>query len=445
MTGTIARVGGPAGAFAQDLDRLERLAPSPDWAARLRQRALDRAIALGFPTPKNEDWHFTSVAPIAESGFRTLATPAGDVRPAELGPFLFEAPAWPLAVFVNGRFAPDLSTLSRLPDGITVTPLDTSWRDGHLAGELGSVAAIEPHFFSALNTALMTDGAVVRIAPETVAPEPLHLLFVTDGNAAKSFIHPRNLIIAGRHSEARVIESYVATGDTGYVTNALTEAILEPGARLEHYKVQRESSRAFHVGTFEATQARDSRLFSFSYATGAALSRTNIYTSLRGENAEAQLNGLYVLDGEQHGDHQTRIEHAAPNCPSHEIYKGILDGSAHGVFNGKVYVHPEAQKTDGKQENNNLLLSDRARVDTKPQLEIFADDVKCTHGATVGRLDDVALYYMRSRGLGIEAARMLLTYAFAADVLETIEVEPLRDALEAAVRVRFVRVEETAA
>jgi len=435
-----ARASGPAEGFLKDLEILEGLnGHSPAWVGALRQRAADRVATLGFPTPKLEDWHFTSVAPIAESGFRTLLSPAGDVRIEDLDPFLFGKPEWPRFVFMNGRFAPELSSTTAPPRGIEVTPLAAALRtDAALGGVLGSITSDEERFFTALNTSLMSDGAVIRIAPETVAAEPIHLVFVTDGNAQKTVLHPRNLIIAGRHSEARVIESYVGTGYTGYFTNAVTECVLEAGARLEHYKVQRESTRAFHIGTMEARQARDSRLFSFSYATGAALSRTNIYTALAGENAEAVLNGLYVLDGEQHCDHQTRIEHIAPNCPSHEIYKGILDGSSHGVFNGKVYVHPEAQKTDGKQTNNNLLLSDKARIDTKPQLEIFADDVKCTHGATIGRLDELALFYMRSRGVPEVSAKRLLTYAFAAGVLETIALEPVRDVLEELLRGRFV-------
>jgi Fe-S cluster assembly protein SufD len=222
-----------------------------------------------------------------------------------------------------------------------------------------------------------------------------------------------------------------------YFTNAVTEITLEDGARLDHYKIQRESESAFHVGTVQVRQERNSELHSFSFAVGGALARTNIYTSLDGDAATCTLNGLYLTDGTQHIDNQTSIEHIAPNCPSHELYKGVLDGRSHGVFNGKVYVHPEAQKTDGKQSNNNLLLSPTARIDTKPQLEIFADDVKCTHGATVGRLDDVAMFYLNSRGIGPETARMLLTYAFAADVLETIPLEPVKKELERIVLSRF--------
>ncbi|HMA04247.1 MAG TPA: Fe-S cluster assembly protein SufD, partial [Gemmatimonadaceae bacterium] len=225
--------------------------------------------------------------------------------------------------------------------------------------------------------------------------------------------------------------------DSHYFTNAVTEVKVDAGATLAHYKIQRESERAFHVHTIDAQQARDSHYVSFSFATGAALSRTNIYTNLDGEGCGATLNGLYMADGEQHMDHQTNIVHAQPNCFSREIYKGILSGSAHGVFNGKVYVYPIAQKTDGKQTNNNLLLSEHARIDTKPQLEIFADDVRCTHGATVGRLDEMALFYMKSRGVSADRATRLLTYAFAADVLETIEVEAVRTELERATLERF--------
>jgi len=277
----------------------------------------------------------------------------------------------------------------------------------------------------------------VHIAPDAQVEHPLHLIFVSTPNAAKGVAHPRNLIVAGRHSKATIIESYVSIGDSGYFTNAVTEVSVDAGATLTHYKVQRESQRAFHVHTIDTKQARDSHYVSFAFATGAELSRTNIYTLLDGEGCGATLNGLYMGDDEQHVDHQTNIVHAQPNCFSREIYKGILSGSAHGVFNGKVYVFPIAQKTDGKQTNNNLLLSDRAKVDTKPQLEIFADDVRCTHGATVGRLDEMAAFYMKSRGVPAESARRLLTYAFAADVLETIEVEAVRKELEMATLHRF--------
>jgi Fe-S cluster assembly protein SufD len=251
-------------------------------------------------------------------------------------------------------------------------------------------------------------------------------------------MHPRNLIMVGKQSKATVIESYVSTSDAMYLTNAVTEVSLADGATLQHYKMQREGGRAFHVSTAEVSQAKDSHYVSFSFATGATLARSNIYTTLDGEGAGATLNGLFMLDGQQHSDHQTQIVHAKPNCFSRELYKGILDDRSHGVFNGKVYVHPIAQRTDGKQTNKTLLLSDTAQIDTKPQLEIFADDVKCTHGATIGQIDQMALFYLKSRGIDHGLARRLLTYAFAADVLETLETDEVRVSLERMTLERFV-------
>ena len=411
----------------------------PAWLRSVRAAAMERFIALGFPTPKNEDWHFTSVAPIAESEFRLFQNPSRELQTADLAQFTFGRPDWPMLVFVNGHFAPQLSALERLPRGVRVMELSRAVvEERELVGRhLAQVAATDASAFTALNTAFMCDGALVYVPAGAQVELPIHLLYVADADAAKSVMHPRNLLIAERHAKATVIESYVATGDARYFTNAVSEVVLGDGATLGHVKVQREGRRAFHIATSDARQGRDSHYVSFSFASGAALSRTNIYTVLGGEGCGATLNGLYMVDGDQHVDHQTRIEHAQPNCFSREIYKGVLDGASHGVFNGKVYVHPIAQKTDGKQTNNNLLLSDKARVDTKPQLEIFADDVKCTHGATVGRIDEQALFYMKSRGINARMARELLTYAFAADVLETIDVEPVRTALEELALKRF--------
>jgi Fe-S cluster assembly protein SufD len=411
----------------------------PSWLPPLRRTAIERFEALGFPTPKNEDWHFTSVAPIAEREFHVAPHDGGArVQASDVARLTVGGAGWTTLVFVDGRFAPALSQ-GAPPAGVRVMDLARAWREDAalLERHLTKVADFQQAAFTALNTAFMYDGAVIHIGADVVADRPVHLVFVSTGSAAGRVAHPRNLIVADRHSRATVIESYVTTGDAPYFTNAVTEVAVGPGATLTHLKLQRESVQAFHVGTVQVHQGRDSHFQSFSFATGAALSRTNIYTVLDGEGSGATLNGLYMVDGTQHVDHQTRIEHAQPNTYSREVYKGILDGESHGVFNGKVYVRPVAQKTDGKQENNNLLLSRQARVDTKPQLEIFADDVKCTHGATVGRLDDVALFYMQSRGIGAEAARKLLTYAFAAGVLETIELDDVRQTLERATLERF--------
>ena len=401
---------------------------------------MDRFVSLGFPSMKNEDWHYTSVAPIATRVFSRSASVAAPKL--DLAPLLFGEPAWPRLVFVDGWFAPELSHVAER-SGVRVSTLAALLAEGDSAdlARLGSIADHDTVAFTALNTALMQDGAVISIAAGVEVDVPIHLVFASTQPAPLTVSFPRNLLLLDRSARATVIESYAGFGEDGYLTVPVTEISLGEGARLEHVKVQNESPGAFHVGTIQARQERDSELHSFSYAAGAELSRTNIYTLLDGPGSSCTMNGMYMVSGLQHVDHQTRIEHAQPNTTSREIYKGILDGHSHGVFNGKVYVRPEAQKTDGKQSNNNLLLSDHARVDTKPQLEIFADDVKCTHGATVGRLDEVALFYMKSRGLDAEQARTLLIYAFAAEVLEEIPVKAVRDSLEAAVFAR-VRGEE---
>ncbi|MDB4886850.1 MAG: sufD [Gemmatimonadetes bacterium] len=415
-------------------------AAAPEWARALRLSAITRFETLGFPTTRNEDWHFTSVAPIADAALTPLTSPSGRVEAAQLAPFLF-SDDWHQLVFVNGRFDAALSRTDALPDGVRVLPLAQAYDELPILVEqhLGRIASFDAHSFTALNTAFLHDGAVIHVTADVEVAKPIHLVFVSDAAAVNGAMHPRNLIVLDRFAKATVLETYCTTarGAGAYLTNAVTEASIGDGATLTHLKLQRESAQAYHVGTFDARQGRDSHLVSFSFATGAALSRTNIYTELRGEGCGATLNGLYLGDAEQTIDHQTRIEHVEPNCYSRELYKGILDGASHGVFNGKVYVHPEAQKTDGKQTNNTLLLSEKAQIDTKPQLEIFADDVKCTHGATVGRLDETSLFYMKSRGIDARTARELLTYAFAADVLETIELAEVRDGLEAATLRRY--------
>lgn len=452
-SGVITRAPGAIDLYRQDF---ERQSSAPKWLQSLRDRGLARFEALGFPTTKNEDWHFTSVAPIAEQPFKLASLAAAKaaasaaerressrrkadavgplgVRAADIEKFGFGEPDWHTIVFLNGAYSTDLSSVG---GDVVAGSLAHAIEAGNPVVErnLGSVARFDRHAFTALNTAFIADGALIEILPEADVERPIHLLFISDGDSVS---HPRNLIIAGRHSRATVVESYVSLRDSSYFTNAVTEIVVGEGAHLDHYKIQRESELAFHVGTVQAREESNSQFHSFSFAVGGALARTNIYTSLDGDAATCTLNGLYLTDGSQHIDNQTSIEHIAPNCPSHEVYKGVLDGRSHGVFNGKVYVHPEAQKTDGKQSNNNLLLSPQARVDTKPQLEIFADDVKCTHGATVGRLDDVAMFYLNSRGIGSDRARTLLTYAFAADVLESIELPAVKTALEKVVLSRF--------
>jgi Fe-S cluster assembly protein SufD len=406
----------------------------PPWLAPIRRSAMAYFESYGFPTPRNEDWHFTNPAPVTEAGFEPMKPGLGRIVAADVLPFVFGHAEWPTLVFVNGRFSPTLSRVDALPPGVRLMSLASALHEEPTLIErhLGTLARVDVQAFAftALNTALMGDGAVLHVEPNVVVEQPIQLLYIADAAADGGVCYPRNLVVVERGGQVSVIEQYVSIGGERYLTNAVTELVIGEGATVAHYTLQREGERAFHIGHVEASQQRDSHFVSFSFATGALLSRKNIYTRLLGDGCGATLNGLYLLDEGQTCDHQTRIEHVAPNCYSRELYKGILDGRSHGVFNGKVYVHPAAQKTDGKQTNKALLLSERARIDTKPQLEIFADDVKCTHGATVGRLDEIASFYMRSRGITAETTRKLLTYAFAAEVLETIELEPMKLALE---------------
>ena len=413
----------------------------PAWLPALRKQAFDRFAALGFPTTRDEDWHFTSVTPIAERTFKVLKAAPTALTLADLAPWLVDE-SWHRLVFVNGRLEPSLSNFSELPAEVQVSPLSEALREepSWVQQHLGALAGFDRAAFTAMNTAFMQEGVVVRVPKGEVVETPLHILHITDAQANGGAVHPRLLVVAEPMAQLTLVESFASAGKPSYLTNAVAEISVGDGARVDHYKLQRESTDAYHVGTVQVTQGRDSIYHSFSFAAGAALSRTNIYTKLAGTGSEARLNGLYVLDGAQHADHQTFVEHLAEACASRELYKGILDGESHGVFNGKVYVDPIAQKTDGKQTNKALLLSDKARIDTKPQLEIFADDVKCTHGATIGRLDEIALFYMKSRAIGAENARALLTYAFAAEVLETIEIDSLRTALEQSIFERFTHL-----
>ncbi|MEK6612732.1 MAG: Fe-S cluster assembly protein SufD [Gemmatimonadota bacterium] len=429
--------------YRELFDATPRAGAGKDWLPQMKISAIEQFEAVGFPTTRDEDWHFTSVTPIAERMFKPARTHATTLTASDIAPFTYGQAKWHLLVFVNGRFEPSLSSFTQLDADARVMTFTEALKEAPelLAERLGTLAP-KTHAFTALNTAFLSDGVVIHVPKDVKLDEPVHILYVTDAQAANASMHPRTLLVAERGACVTLVESFAAIGSAAYFTNHVAEVVVGDGARVDHYKVQRESGSAFHVGTTQATQGRDSIYHSFSFATGAQLSRTNVYSRLLGENAEVRLNGLYALEEAQHADHQTFVEHIAPACSSREVYKGMLDGTSHGVFNGKVFVHPEAQKTDGKQTNKALLLSEGARVDSKPQLEIFADDVKCTHGATVGRLDETALFYMKSRGIGGERARALLTYAFAAEVLELIELEPLKIALEASLFARFMQAEQ---
>ncbi len=416
---------------------------APTVLQALRSAGAEAFARLGFPSTRSEDWAYTNVSAIASASFVPAAqrAPSAFRDASHLEEFSFGS-AWPMLVFLDGHFIPTLSSHEALPEGVRVMTLAQAAVNEPelLQKHLGSAAAADRDGFTALNAAFTGEGALIHVGKEMVTDTPVHLLHLTTADGAGVMSHPRHVIVVERHAKASVVESYVSLADVSYFTNTVTEVVLEDGATLHHVRVQREALSAFHVGTIEARQGRDSHFLQFSFQTGGQLSRSNVYTVLNGEGCGTTLNGIYMLDGAQHGDHQTRVEHVAPNCFSREMYKGLLDGQSHGVFNGKVYVHPEAQKTDGKQTNNTLLLSPDAQIDTKPQLEIFADDVKCTHGATVGRMDETSLFYLKSRGVGSVLAKQLLMYAFAADVIETIDNDAVKEGLEEMTLARFTGI-----
>jgi Fe-S cluster assembly protein SufD len=407
------------------------------WVRVMRKCALDRFFKQGIPTTRNEAWKYTDIRKYTDRlGAFSVEKPASEISVEALSEFYFENLECHRVVIVDGRVSPELSSLNTLPAGVRVESmarmlaeeahlLEPYMHDQHLAGA-----------FSELNAAIMRDGIYIDIPDGIVVEKPLHLFFLSHGQDENS-IHIRNLIIAGEYSQATVIEHFGSLGESRAFINAATDVELHTGARLEHYKLQQSGINEVNIGSIRVHQHRDSYYHSHSVAFGAALSRRDIHVEINGEGAECLLNGLYLVGGRQHVDHHTRIDHLRPDCRSRESYKGIIDGRARAVFNGKVVVHKGADGTDSAQSNANLLLSDRAEIDTKPDLEIHADDVKCAHGATVGQLDMNQLFYLRSRGLAVEEARNVLMFAFADEVLAKIKVPEVRRHLE---RVAFEKL-----
>jgi Fe-S cluster assembly protein SufD len=423
----------PADAFTAGFPAFEaaRDGDEPAWLPPLRRSALARFGERGLPTTRDEDWKYTSLAPLARAPFR-LAEARDAVAPAEsLRRLGAEAFAGPQVAFVNGRHAPELSGGPR-PQGLEVVSLRETLRrePERLEALLTRIAGDNAGIFAQLNTAFLDDGALVWVRAGAVIEEPLLLAFLSTSADGAIVSHPRILVVAERGSHLRWIESYGGVDGQSYLTNAVTEVVLADGASLDRYKLQQESEAAFHVSSLAVRQGRASRFADHSICLGSALARNDIEVALAEEGGDCTLNGLFVARGEQHMDTHTRIDHAAPHCTSRELYKGVLDGRSRGVFHGTIVVRPGAQKTDAHQTNKNLLLSREALVNSTPALEIFADDVKCKHGSTTGQLDPVALFYLRSRGIGEDAARSLLTYAFASDVVGRIQLPGLRTALE---------------
>jgi Fe-S cluster assembly protein SufD len=392
------------------------------WLKKLRDEAFARFCETGFPTTHDEDWRFTNVSPIARTEF-SLATPrAIRLSISDLTPWRFEDAAARL-VFVDGRFAGELCESEALPGNIVFGGLKDAITSGVkvLEPHLGRYLDIQRDPFSALNTAFAEDGAFLHVGRGNSLQGPIHLLFVSTQAKSARMVHPRNLLILEEETEATVIEEYISLGAGTVFCNSATELVAGENATISHYMIEREHRDAFNVSTLRIQQKRSANVASHSLLLGGGLVRNNVHPVLAGEGGECLINGLFVGNGRQHLDNYMHVEHASPHCSSRQFYNGILDDHAHGVFHGRIVVHKDAQKTDAKQTNRNLLLSDDAQIDTKPQLEIYADDVKCTHGATIGQIEENALFYLRSRGVDEVSARRLLLLAFASECLDRMK------------------------
>jgi Fe-S cluster assembly protein SufD len=408
---------------------METLVQAPAWLKERRDQASRRFAEVGFPTTRQEDWRFTNVAPIADAKF-PLAN--GSFAQAAALVASVKIPGALTLAIVNGQFAAGLSDLGAMPKGVRIAGLRDGARDGAdgLEQHLGRVFNIDAHPFAALNTSHLDDGVAIFIAGGAVIETPIHIVTVTGGDDQAVTAHPRVLVVAGANSQARIAQTFIGAPGSAYFNNAVAEVVVGEGAIVDYYTDQRESDRAFHIANIQAHVEAKGVFASHAFATGARIQRHDIGIGLKGEGADCTMNGVYLADGERLMDTHTSLDHAMPHCTSHEIYKGILAGRAKAVFNGRIIVRLDAQKTDAKQTNRALLLSDDATINSNPQLEIFADDVKCTHGAAVGQLDEEAMFYLQARGLTRVEARDMLLHAFAGEVLEGLKIPALREQIE---------------
>jgi Fe-S cluster assembly protein SufD len=406
------------------------------WLRNLRRDNFARFTEVGIPTTHVEDWRFTNLASLAQTPFRLARDGRDSVSAKSLEKFRIEGSAAEL-VFVNGRYASELSSPGKLPSGVEVSNLASEIESQPSALEewLGRYLNTQRDPFSALNTAFLEDGAFVHVEKGVVLEAPIHLLFVSTSEAGPTMTHPRNLIVAEDQSQVAVVEDYIslpaAPGAEGRLfCNTATELVAGDNAVVSHYMLERENTEAFNISTLRIEQGRNANVASHSVLLGGGIVRNNVHPVLNGEGGDCLINGLFAGTGRQHLDNYMLVEHAKPHCGSRQFYNGILSGRAHGVFHGRIIVHKDAQKTDAKQTNRNLLLSDEAQIDTKPQLEIYADDVRCTHGATIGQIEENALFYLRSRGIEEASARQLLLLAFASECLDRMPEGPARVHIE---------------
>jgi Fe-S cluster assembly protein SufD len=402
----------------------------PDRLAGLREAAFQRFLSVGFPSTRDEEWRFTSVAPIAERAFTLGAARSSEAPGVDVDRWRLPGPLAAELVFIDGRYLPALSTMNGAGRA----------RIGSLAAALAddapvplaTAASIDKHPFVALNTAFAADGAYIDVPAHAVVEQPIHVIFISTAAPGWTMAHPRVLAVLGENSQASIVETYGGAAGARYFTNVVTELVLGENAVLDHYKLQHENAEAYHVGVVCAQARRKANVASHSISLGGSLVRNDVVAVLDGEGIDCALNGLYLADHQRLVDNHTTIDHARPHCGSRELYKGVLADRARAVFNGKIIVRPEAQKTDAKQTSRALLLSEDAQINTKPQLEIFANDVRCTHGAAVGQLEDEAMFYLRSRGLSEADARLLLVRAFVGEVVNRLPLERIRVGVERA-------------
>lgn len=414
------------------------------WLQNLRRQAFARFCEVGFPTTRVEDWRFTNVAAIAQTPFRLARKAGAPPSKALVEPYGISGAACQLA-FLDGHFCAELSSIAHVPGGVRVNGLAKQIAEGpgEIEPHLGKYLNIQRDAFAALNTAFLEDGAYVHLRRGVVVEEPIYLLFVTTAQQTPTMAHPRNLIVAEEASQATVVEDYISLDEGVAFCNTVTELIAGEDAVVSHYMIERENTKSFNVSTLRIQQGRSASTASHSVLLGGALVRNNVHPVLAGEGGECLINGLFIGNGRQHLDNYMLVEHASAHCSSRQFYNGILDDHAHGVFHGRIVVHKDAQKTDAKQTNRNLLLSDEAQIDTKPQLEIFADDVKCTHGATIGQIEENALFYLRSRGIDEVSARRLLLLAFAGECLDRMKEGPARSHVERLIHQHLMRLAES--
>jgi Fe-S cluster assembly protein SufD len=427
------------GRYIDAFEKRQISAGGPAWLNDLRRAGMESFSELGFPTVKQEAWKYTNVQPVVALPFGLANGDARKINASEVLSNAFVEDGAPRLVFVDGVYTQALSSMQELPSGVRLANLPAlAASDGaDWVSKIGRSADHRRNGFVALNTAFLGDGAVVIIPPGCRLPQPIYLIYASTAKDRPVVSHPRTLIVLGAGSEASVVESYAGMNGGTYFCNAVTELVAGADSVVHHYRIQKEGTAGFHVGTLAANLGCGSNLTANAVTLSGALVRNDVHVALDGEGAECALNGLYLCTGKQHVDNFTEIEHLRPRASSMELYKGILDGASHGVFNGRIMVHKDAQKTDARQTNKNLLLSGDAVVNTKPQLEIYADDVKCSHGSTIGQLDPDALFYLRSRGLGPQEARSLLSFAFASDIVGRIKIDSLRRRLDEYLAAQF--------